>query len=172
MKKTLLILTLGALPALALAAGSHGAGHGTEGRQTMQGHDMASMHEDTHASMAGKPGDPSRVSRTIDITMEDSMRFAPDTIQVKKGETVRFTLQNAGRMSHEMVLGTPDELKEHAAMMRKMPMMQHAEPNMVRLAPGQRGSIVWQFDKPGTVDFACLVPGHMEAGMMGKVVVE
>lgn len=172
MKKTLLILTFGALPVLALATGSHGADHGMEGRQAMQGHDMAGMHEDKHASLAGQPGDPARVSRTIDITMDDSMRFAPDTIQVKKGETVRFTLQNAGRMTHEMVLGTPDELKEHAAMMRRMPMMQHAEPNMIRLAPGQRGSIVWRFAKPGTVDFACLVPGHMEAGMMGKVVVE
>ena len=65
-----------------------------------------------------------------------------------------------------------DELKEHAELMRKMPGMEHDEPNMATLKPGQRGDIVWQFDKPGTVDFACLSPGHMEAGMVGKVKVK
>ena len=61
------------------------------------------------------------------------------------------------------------ELKEHAAMMGKMPKMKRAEPNMVSLDARQRGGIVWQFDKTGTVDFACLVPGHLEAGMAGKI---
>jgi len=57
-------------------------------------------------------------------------------------------------------------------MMRKMPGMQHAEPNMVTLAPGKRGGVVWQFSKAGQVDFACLIPGHMEAGMKGLITVE
>ena len=59
--------------------------------------------------------------------------------------------------------------KEYVAMMRKMPNMKHAEPNMVTLGAGQSGGIVWQFDKVGTVDFVCLVPGHIEAGMTGKI---
>lgn len=176
MKKTLSILMLGALPALALAAGDHAGGHGMEGHQMMQGHDMAGMHKempgDMHASMAGKPGDPAKVSRTIEITMDDSMRFTPSQISVKTGETVRFFIKNMGKVPHEMVIGTMDELKEHAEMIRKMPDMKNAEPNMITLAAGQRGGLVWQFDKPGTVDFACLVPGHMEAGMVGKVEVE
>ncbi|MCL5061255.1 MAG: cupredoxin family protein [Candidatus Thermoplasmatota archaeon] len=172
MKKTLSILILGALPAIALAAGDHAGGHGTAGHPMMQGHDMPGMNKDEHASMAGKPGDPSRVSRTIEVTMDDSMRYTPDRIDVKAGETIRFFVKNTGRITHEMVIGSLDELKEHAEMMRQMPGMQHAEPNMVTLKPGQRGGIVWQFDKPGTVDFACLVPGHMEAGMVGKVRVE
>ena len=100
------------------------------------------------------------------------MRFTPATITVKKGETIRFFVKNAGKVPHEMVVGSLQELKEHAEMMRKMPQMQHAEPNMVTLQPGQRGGLVWQFDQPGTVDFACLIPGHMEAGMVGKIVVE
>lgn len=175
MKKTLSILMLAALPALALAAGDHAGGHGMDGHQ-MQGNTMAGKHKempgDTHASMAGKLGDPAKVSRTIEVAMDDSMRFTPSQISVKTGETVRFFIKNAGKIPHEMVIGTVDELKEHAEMMRKMPGMQHAEPNMIALAPGQRGGLVWQFDKPGTVDFACLVPGHMEAGMVGKVQVE
>jgi len=65
-----------------------------------------------------------------------------------------------------------EELKSHAAMMRKMPGMQHAESNMITLQPGQRGGIVWQFAEAGNVDFACTIPGHLEAGMVGKVVVQ
>jgi uncharacterized cupredoxin-like copper-binding protein len=100
------------------------------------------------------------------------MRYTPDKIDVKAGETIRFFVKNTGKITHEMVIGSMDELKEHAEMMRKMPGMEHAEPNMVTLKPGQRGGIVWQFDKLGAVDFACLAPGHMEAGMVGKVMVE
>ena len=121
--------------------------------------------------MAGKPGDPAKASRTIEVTLDDAMRFTPDKISVKAGETVRFFVRNAGRIPHETAIGTLDELKEHAEMMRKMPGVQYAGPNMITLKAGQRGGIVWQFDKPGTVDFACLVPGHMEAGMTGRFVV-
>jgi uncharacterized cupredoxin-like copper-binding protein len=112
------------------------------------------------------------VDRTIEVTLDDAMRFTPDNISVKAGETVRFFVRNAGKIPHEMVIGSLDELKAHAEMMRKMPGMEHAEPNMITLKAGQRGGIVWQFDKSGSVDFACLIPGHMEAGMMGKVMVE
>jgi len=170
MKKTLSVLMLTALPVLALAGGGHQGGH------DMAGHDMqgmhGSMHGDTSPSEVGKPGDPAKVDRTIEVVMDDSMRFTPANIAVKKGETIRFFVKNTGKVPHEMVIGSMKELKAHAEMMRKMPQMQHAEPNMVTLQPGQRGGLVWQFDQPGTVDFACLVPGRMEAGMAGKIVVE
>ena len=71
-------------------------------------------------------------------------------------------------MKHEMVLGTIKELKAHAEMMRKFPEMVHADPNQVSVEPGKTGELVWQFTKAGTFDFACLVPGHFEAGMVGK----
>jgi uncharacterized cupredoxin-like copper-binding protein len=103
--------------------------------------------------------------------MNDSMRFVPDAITVKAGETIRFFIRNNGKLPHELVIGSIAELKEHAEMMRKMPGMEHDEPNMITLKPGQRGGLVWKFDQPGSVDFACLVPGHMEAGMVGKVLV-
>jgi uncharacterized cupredoxin-like copper-binding protein len=137
----------------------------------MQGHHhgMEEMHKDAHASMAGKPGDPDKVSRTIEVTMDDHMHFTPDRISVKSGEIIRFNVKNAGKIPHEMVIGSMDELKEHAEMMRQMPNMKHAEPNMITLAGGQHGALVWQFGKPGTVDFACLIPGHMEAGMVGQI---
>ena len=168
MKKTLSALILGVAPAIVLAAGGHAGNHDMPAHG-MAGHDMSSMTKNTFAY--GQPGDPAKVSRTIELVMDDTMRFAPSQIRVEPGETVRFFIKNAGKIPHEMVIGSLAELKAHAAQMRKMPGMKHAEPNMVTLGPGQRGGLVWQFDKAGTVDFACLIPGHMEAGMSGKVTV-
>lgn len=176
MKKTISILILGALPVLASAGGDHAGGHGMNGGPAMEmqhgSNDTRGMSRNTHDADVGRPGDPNKVGRIIEVTLDDAMRFSPSEISVKAGETVRFFLKNTGKMNHAMVIGSMDELKEHAEMMRKMPDMKHAEPNMITLAPGQRGELVWQFDQPGTVDFACLVPGHMEAGMVGKVEVE
>jgi uncharacterized cupredoxin-like copper-binding protein len=115
---------------------------------------------------------PSVAGRTIQIEMTDEMRFTPSQIRVKRGETVRFVVANKGQVMHEMVIGTMDDLKEHAAHMKKHPNMEHTEANMAHVAPGRSGEIVWQFSKSGEVYFGCLVPGHFDAGMIGKVVVE
>jgi uncharacterized cupredoxin-like copper-binding protein len=124
------------------------------------------------ASRVGQPGKSSDVSRTIAVTMSDAMRFVPDRIEVRKGETIRFVLQNEGQLRHELVLGEPDALRRHAAMMQMMPDMQHSGPNMASLAPGERGELIWKFSNAGTVAFACLQSGHMEAGMSGAVAVQ
>jgi uncharacterized cupredoxin-like copper-binding protein len=124
---------------------------------------------DGHAAALGKPGDPGKVTRSVEVEMNDTMRFRPDSIRVKRGETIRFLVRNAGKVKHEMVLGTIKELKEHAELMRKFPEMEHADPNQVGVDPGMTGELVWQFTRDGTFDFACLVPGHFEAGMVGKV---
>lgn len=120
----------------------------------------------------GKAGDPKKVSRTITFRMTDNMRFDPSHITVKRGETIRFVAVNKGKLMHEMVFGTPEELKAHAEQMKKFPDMEHDEPYMVHVAPGKTGEIVWQFTKPGVFDFACLIAGHYDAGMMGKVTVK
>jgi len=120
----------------------------------------------------GREGDPRRVTRTVQLAMADTMRFTPADVTVKKGETIRFVVRNNGKVLHEMVLGTVDELKEHAALMRKFPGMEHAEPHMAHVKPSTAGEIVWQFTKPGEFQFACLIPGHFEAGMVGKVTVK
>lgn len=155
MKKLLLIsaLAMASLSMAAFAGGTHG-GH------------------DDHASSVGKPGNPAKVKRTITVDMNDQMRFSPEKITVKRGETVKFIVKNSGKIKHEMVLGSMKELKEHAEMMRKMPEMEHADENMVTVDSGKSGEIVWQFSKAGTFDFACLQPGHFEAGMKGQVVVK
>ena len=125
-----------------------------------------------HAQGVGEPGDLKKVSRTIQVVMSDDMKFTPSNVNVKRGETIRFVVRNAGHSKHEMVIGTMAELKEHAEMMRRMPGMEHDDPNQLMLDPGKTGNLVWRFTKAGTVDFACLQPGHFEAGMMGKVSVQ
>lgn len=123
----------------------------------------------SHDDAIGKPGVAAKAARTVEVDMTDSMRFTPSDISVKEGETVRFVVKNSGRLKHELVLGTAQELKSHYAAMMKNPEMEHAEPNMVTLAPGMTGEVVWQFTKAGKVDFGCLQPGHYDAGMKGVV---
>jgi uncharacterized cupredoxin-like copper-binding protein len=129
----------------------------------------ADRQADGHAAALGKPGDPAKVTRDVEVEMDDTMRFRPASIRVKRGETIRFIVRNTGKLKHEMVLGTIGELKKHAELMRKFPEMEHEDPNQVSVDPGKTGELVWQFTKTGTFDFACLVPGHFEAGMVGKV---
>lgn len=117
----------------------------------------------------GKQGEPQKASRTITVDMMDTMRFAPDDITVKQGETIRFVVRNKGKMLHEMVIGTMDELKEHGELMKKHPEMEHDEPYMAHVNPGGREEMVWQFTRPGEFYYACLIPGHFEAGMVGKI---
>lgn len=117
----------------------------------------------------GKTGDPKKVNRTIIVDMSDRMRFAPQTIKVKQGETIRFDIRNSGKTLHEMVLGTMKELKEHAELMRKFPGMEHDEPYQAHINPGKSGEMIWQFTKTGEFHYGCLIPGHFEAGMVGRI---
>ncbi len=124
-----------------------------------------------HGEALGRPGDPKAATRTVEVTMNDEMRFLPDRVTVKKGETVRFVVANKGATKHEMVLGTADELAKHAELMLKFPNMEHDDPNAVAVEPGKTGTLVWRFENAGTFEFACLVPGHFEAGMKGTLTV-
>ena len=132
-------------------------------------HSMRNHHD---SSSIGELGNAAQPSRTVNIEMNDQMRFTPAEIQVGPGETIRLVLKNTGATKHEFVLGTLEELKEHAGMMKKFPEMEHDEPQMLSLAPGVTTELLWRFPKEGVVHFACLLPGHMEAGMVGKVVID
>ena len=133
----------------AMAAGKHAGGHDDEA--------------------VGKPGVAAQVTRTVNVDMKDDMRFHASKFNVKQGETIRFIAKNSGQVKHEMVLGTAKDLKDHYEVMKKNPEMEHADANMVTVAPGKSGEIIWQFTKAGKVDFACLQPGHYDAGMKGLV---
>jgi uncharacterized cupredoxin-like copper-binding protein len=132
------------------------------------GGNAADGHSHGHGPI-GVPGKAAKVNRTVEVDMTDAMRFNPASVTVKQGETIRFVVKNSGQLKHEFVLGTEKELKEHYEVMKKFPEMEHADPNMVTVAPGKTGEVIWQFTKSGTVDFACLQPGHYDAGMKGAV---
>ena len=161
--------TLAGLTAAAFAGATGAYAHENEGNPAKAKEFDASKVEDT---AFGREGDPAKAVRTIRVDMADSMRFTPADITVKRGETVKLLATNKGQLLHEMVLGTAEELKHHAEMMKKFPGMEHDEPHMTHVKPGKSGEIVWQFTNAGEFQFACLVPGHFEAGMVGKVSVK
>jgi uncharacterized cupredoxin-like copper-binding protein len=119
----------------------------------------------------GIAGDAGQATRRIEIGMSDDMRFKPDRIAVKLGETLRFDLRNQGKLMHEFVIGTRAENEKHAALMLKFPGMEHDEPYMAHVAPGKKGRIVWTFNRAGQFEFACLISGHYQAGMVGAITV-
>ena len=122
---------------------------------------------------AGEPGDPKKPARLVPVTMKETddgkMVFFPDKLDVRAGEQVRFKITNAGRTEHEFMLDTPDHNATHKVAMLKHPNMVHDDPNGVTVEPGKTAEIVWRFVKPGTFEYACLVPGHYEAGMHAAV---
>jgi uncharacterized cupredoxin-like copper-binding protein len=127
---------------------------------------------DGHAAALGEPGDPKSVNRTIQVIMTDQMRFSPARITVKQGETVRFAVKNMGQIKHEMQLGTLAELVEHAKVMQQHPEMEHDDPNAITLQPSKGGVLVWKFTRKGEFEYGCLIPGHFEGGMRGKIIVQ
>lgn len=149
-------LLAGALPALAHEA-------------RMESHKAAPAAKEQQAW--GIAGDARAVMRTIEVAMTDNMRFTPDRIEVRQGETVKLVVKNGGKMLHELVLGTKQALDSHAQMMVKFPGMEHDEPHMVHVKPAKSEPLVWNFNRAGEFQFACLIPGHYQAGMVGTVVV-
>jgi uncharacterized cupredoxin-like copper-binding protein len=165
------VMTMTALLAAVLATSVHAHdGHDKDSKgaaSKVEAHGAAAA-EQTPFGIAGTP---KRVTRVIKLIMGDDMRFTPGVLQVKQGETVKLLVTNGGKMLHEIVLGTKETIEEHAAMMRKHPDMAHSAPYMLHVKAGETGEIVWRFNKAGQFDFACLLPGHFEAGMRGTITV-
>ena len=135
----------------------------------------ASAHDEHGHFSAGEPGDPKKPARTITVNMREDgkkMLFEPDRIEVRRGEQIRFMLQNRGDETHEFVLATVTENRKHAKLMKKFPDMEHDDPNAKRVLEYLDGELLWKFTKRGESEFACLIPGHYERGMHGTIVVK
>ncbi|WP_374673030.1 plastocyanin/azurin family copper-binding protein [Ideonella sp.] len=158
----------GGIAALAAIAATPSFAHGAGGHAPKAPAYVASQVEDT---AFGRQGDPGKVTRTLTLDMSDRMRFTPDQLTLRRGETVRLKVVNKGRLPHELVLGTDEAIRAHWEAMKQHPDMEHDDPSMVHVAPGESGEIVWQFTRTGEFRFACLLPGHFEAGMHGRIVV-
>lgn len=135
-----------------------------------------------HGFAFGQPAPAAKATRTVEVTLGD-MYFEPRTLDVKAGETVRFVVINKGQVAHEFNLGDAAMHAAHQKEMLEMAQMdhskmdhggmdhgmQHNDPNMVMVQPGQRGELTWTFSKSAPIEFACNVPGHYQAGMVGKL---
>jgi uncharacterized cupredoxin-like copper-binding protein len=119
----------------------------------------------------GREGDPRKVQRVVTIRTSDAMRYFPDQFRVKKGHTVRLLVHNGGRVHHDLLLGTMDDLKMHAALARDAGKTPHEGPTFTRVAPGRTGRIDWHCTKAGEFYYGCLRPGHFDAGMIGTIIV-
>lgn len=146
------------------AGGNHGHG-------SMEADMKVSNPIEAEETGFGRQGQSREVSRTIDINMSDMMRFSPELLAIKQGETIRFRIKNEGEIPHEFVLGLRSEIAEHAELMKKNPEMEHADAHSARVQPGRSAEIIWQFTQPGSFLYACLILGHWEAGMQGVVTV-
>jgi uncharacterized cupredoxin-like copper-binding protein len=128
-----------------------------------------------HKFAAGEPGDPKKASRPMLIALRDgpgTMTYAPNKIEVRLGEQIKFTLKNIGHLDHEFLLDSLENNAKHKIEMEKNPEMEHDEPNGKRIKSNETAEILWKFTKKGTFEFACLIPGHYEAGMKGVVIVK
>lgn len=165
MRKTLVITALMA-GALAAPAGATGYHRGT--------HDGPVLHADSMP--IGYPGEPVLIDRTIRVSMLDAsdhaMAFDLETIDIVKDETIRFVLINEGSEPHDFVMASFEEIAEHRARMQGLVDMAHEAGYAARVAPGSSETLIWTFANEGTFEFACLIPGHYEAGMRGRLTVE
>ena len=163
-----ILLALWGIAAMASSAAASAHGDGTD---TMP-HRTAAEYSKAPEMPFGRATDPAKATRTITIDMSDAMRYQPSEISIQRGERIRFVVRNGGKALHEMVLGTLDELKEHGELMKKFPDMEHDELHMAHVPPGKSLEMGWQFSRSGEFYFGCLVPGHFEAGMLGRIVVK
>lgn len=162
----LLVLCAVVLSGAVLASGTHAGGHG-DPANPHAGHDMQAL-------TLGVPGQSAAVTRTIRIDGDDMLRFTPNHVEIRQGETVRFIVTNKGQVKHEFALGSKEMLAEHARQMQADPAIAHGDmPNMgmLSLAPGETKSLIWRFTRTGEIQFGCNVPGHYPA-MAGALKVD
>jgi uncharacterized cupredoxin-like copper-binding protein len=123
---------------------------------------------------AGEPGDPKKPFRVVEVKMHEGdgkMGYTPENLTVKRGEQIKFVITNGGELKHEFILASEKDNLKHAELMKKYPEMEHDDPNAKNLEPKAKNEILWRFSKRGTFEYSCLIPGHREAGMTGKVTV-
>lgn len=180
--KNVIVASIGviAFGGVALAGGSHSGGH-NQSQNEMHGENLGHGHGDQNsgghdAMMAvGIPGAASEINRTVEVVMRETddgdMVFEPKSIEIHRGETIRFVVKNTGELEHEFVLDDHKGVMEHKVLMERFPEMEHEDPNSVRLQPGENSELLWHFTNPGSFEFACLIPGHYAAGMKGDIAV-
>ena len=136
---------------------------------------LSSHAHEADSYSAGEPGNPKKPARTLRVSMREgagTMLYVPEKIEVRRGEQIRFIITNDGLLPHEFVLASTADNLKHAELMQKYPDMEHDDPNGKTVQPKAIAEILWRFSKRGEFEFACLIPGHREAGMTGRIIVK
>ena len=143
-------------------------------------------------NMIGEKGDPNKIDRVVSIKMYDNY-YEPNVVKIKKGETIKFIIENLGELVHEYNIGTKEmhikhqpemqKLIDHEIIlgdkidrikMKKMSKMDHSlghsHANSVMLEPKKTGELIWKFSKDIKLEMACNIPGHYETGMVGNLI--
>ncbi|WP_448325937.1 cupredoxin domain-containing protein [Sulfitobacter sp. M13] len=167
MKKFLRTCTLG----LALTL----SGWAAEANSGKSPHPHTGAHDLPDHDPIGKPGNGAEITRTIAINIKETasgyMLFEPDAISIENGSVVRFVIRNPGALDHEFFLGSFNEIEKHQIWMRNHPDMKHQDANAVAIPSGETAELVWKFSSKTNLEFACLIPGHRDAGMWGVIIV-
>ena len=123
----------------------------------------------TEVGALGQPADAATADRTVHVTASDQLKFVPDAVEVKVGETVNFEVENTGTTDHEFVIGSPTYQAEHEQEMQSGHMEMGDEPNAVDVPAGATSSITWKFTEAGATQYGCHEPGHFAADMVGDI---
>jgi uncharacterized cupredoxin-like copper-binding protein len=108
---------------------------------------------------------PGEVTVTLDV---DHSRFTPDRIEVRPHTTVTFVVVNRDPIGHELIVGDDEVHDRHESGTHDR---HGAVPGEVSVPPHDSARTRYTFHEPGTVLFACHLPGHFAYGMVGEVVV-
>jgi uncharacterized cupredoxin-like copper-binding protein len=114
-------------------------------------------------------------TKTVQVEMVD-IAFKPVSVQVARGETLRFAFTNNGKVPHDAFIGDAAAQTEHEKQMRAAEGGGHGahgggDGDALTVEPGKTGELTHTFDKAGAVEIGCHQPGHYQAGMKVTVTV-
>lgn len=129
------------------------------------------MYPHEHADYLGfgRPGQEADVSRTVKLSAGDEMNYAMPSLSIKQGDTVRFVFTNTGSGTHEFFVADEDTLRQIDAMRAGNPDQSLDRPYGVRVKAGESKTIVWRFDRSGSFQLACHMPGSIKTSMTGQI---
>jgi len=121
------------------------------------------------AELTEEPPAPAAALGPGDVTVRIDAhytKFEPDHLRVVIGTRVRFLLDNHDPINHELITGGPTVHARHA---RGTEAEHPSIPGEVSVGPNGSAMTTYTFDRLGTYEFACHLPGHYDYGMRGEI---
>lgn len=112
----------------------------------------APVKEENKEAKQETAGSEGEKKKKVELKMSE-FAFAPNKISTEVGTLLEFQVTNEGKVEHEIVIDAPEAEFE------------------VEVKPNLSADFAVKFRKPGIYAFKCEIPGHLEAGMKGEIVV-